>query len=570
MRQVLILLCLGLVFIFNPQAHAQAGGAKTSAQFKAGMVVADNPTAAQIGGRILEAGGDAVDAAVATAFALGVVHPFASGIGGGGFAVVHRHDGAQIAFDFREVAPQSASQDMFVDHQGKIVPGLSRHGALAVAVPGEIAGLYHMHKRYGKLPWDTLIAPSIELARNGFVISDILHWKMKEALYHLRTSVLFPFMVQDGARTRDAGMRMRLPPLADTLELIAKHGAEVFYRGVIATQIVNAVKGAGGVLSLKDLASYTVKERTVLRAKFRDFEMITMPPPSSGGLVLIQALRVLLGADLRTLGHNTTQYLHRLVESLKHGFADRAREMGDPDFVSLDHQRFIGPKAIERVRSRFDPNQTKASTQYGAGTHIGSDGGTSHLSVVDRFGNAVALTTTINTGFGSRFVAGSTGIVLNNQMDDFVAQPGTPNSFGLIGHVSNAIAPRKRPLSSMSPTILLKNKKPFLVIGASGGPMIISSTLQVMLNIIVFGMSPRLAVDATRIHHQWMPEHIFIEPGSALKWRSGLKALGHRLFEKARFSSVQVIYMTDDEPRGGADASKGGAAYLEAVREMKP
>ena len=235
------------------------------------------------------------------------------------------------------------------------------------------------------------------------------------------------------------------------------------------------------------------------------------------------------------MGHNTIQYVHLLVESLKHGFADRAREMGDPDFISFDYQRFIGPGAIQRIRRQFDPQKTKASTEYGVGTHTGSDGGTSHLCVVDRYGNAVALTTTINTGFGSRFVAGPTGIVLNNQMDDFVAQPGIPNSFGLIGQASNAIAPRKRPLSSMSPTILLKNKKPFLVIGASGGPMIISSTLQVVLNIFVFGMSPSKAVGAMRFHHQWMPEHIFIEPGSDSKWRSKLKALGHRLLEKESF-----------------------------------
>lgn len=565
MLKILPFLCLGLGFICHAHADEQTGGAKISHNLKSGMVVADNPEAAQIGVRILEAGGDAVDAAIATAFALGVVHPFASGIGGGGFAVVHRRGGAQIAFDFREVAPLLSSRDMFVDGQGKIVPGLSRQGALAVAVPGEVAGLYHLHQKYGKLPWASLVKPSIELARNGFVISDILHWKMKEALYDLRRSVLFPFMTQDGERTRNAGMRMRLPPLADTLELIAEHGAEVFYRGVLAEKIVDSIKGAGGILSLDDLASYAVKERAVLTAKFRDLEILTMPPPSSGGLVLIQALRVLLDTDLRALGHNTTQYVHRVVETLKHGFADRAREMGDPDFVSLAHGRFIGPTAIQRIRKKFDPKQTKESRQYGAGTHIGSDGGTAHLSVIDRQGNAVALTTTINTGFGSRFIAGKTGIVLNNQMDDFVAQPGKPNSFGLVGQASNSIAPRKRPLSSMSPTIFLKNNEPFIVIGASGGPMIISSTLQVALNLLVFGMSPMEAVQVMRFHHQWIPEQIFVEPGIAEEVRTGLKALGHRIFEKKRIASVQVIHIAKSGTQGGADPSKGGAAIIQSL-----
>lgn len=524
------------------------------------MVAADNSQAAEVGARMLAMGGDAVDAAVATAFALGVVHPFASGIGGGGFAIVHRANGEQIALDFREVAPKAATTNMFLDSKGNVVPDLSRLGALAVAVPGEVAGLYELHRRYGKLPWATVIQPAIKLARDGFVISEIMHYKMKTALYHLRKSVLGPFLVQSGEKTRDAGMNMRLPPLARTLERIAKHGAKDFYTGGIAKDIVSAMRRGGGLITSEDLASYTVKVRTVLKAKVLGHEVLTMPPPSSGGLVLIQVLKVLSSVDLKSLGHNSAPYLHHLVESFKHAFADRAKAMGDPDFVPLDHQRFISDAAVSRIRKAFDPTQTKASSQYGAKVHSGSDGGTSHLSTLDQHGNAVALTTTVNTGFGSRFVAGKTGIVLNNQMDDFVAQPGVPNSFGLVGEKANAIAPNKRPLSSMSPTILLKGNQPIMVIGASGGPMIISSTLQVMLNLIVFGMTPKAAVTARRIHHQWMPNHIWVEPGMDKALRQALKALGHELHEQSRFSAAQVIVRADGSVHGAADPSKGGRA----------
>jgi gamma-glutamyltranspeptidase / glutathione hydrolase len=527
-----------------------------------GMVAADHPQAAHVGARILEQGGDAVDAAVATAFALGVVHPFASGIGGGGFAVVHRADGAQLVLDFREVAPKGATAGMFLDSKGAVVPGLSRLGALAAGVPGEVAGLYELHRRYGKLPWATVIAPAIKLAREGFVITEIMHYKMKAALYDLRSSAIGPFLMQSGEKVRTAGMTMRLPPLARSLERIAKHGAADFYTGALAQDLVKSIRMGGGLITLEDLANYTVKERAILKAEVLGYEILTMPPPSSGGLVLIQVLKVLASVDLRSLGHNSAQYIHHLVESFKHAFADRAKAMGDPDFVALDHNRFISPQAIEHIRKQFDRTKTHPSNRYGERVHSGSDGGTSHLSTLDQFGNAVALTTTVNTGFGSRFVAGKTGIILNNQMDDFVARPGVPNSFGLIGEKANAIEPNKRPLSSMSPTILLKSGQPVMVVGASGGPMIISATLQVMLNIIVFGMKPDAAVRAQRIHHQWMPNHIWLEPGISKQLRKALEGLGHTLKERKRFSAAQVITRTDGAVSGAADPSKGGSAEL--------
>jgi gamma-glutamyltranspeptidase/glutathione hydrolase len=527
---------------------------------KTGMVAADNPQAAMVGAQILAQGGDAADAAVATAFALGVTHSFGSGIGGGGFALVSRADGASTVLDFREVAPRRATENMFVDGDGKIIANASRRGPLAVAVPGELAGLYAMHKRYGKLPWKSVVLPAVKLAREGFIVTPLMHYKITQAFAELRTSVLGPFIADDKGAPLKAGATMRLPLLGKTLAGIAEHGAADFYQGRIGQQIVAAVAKAGGILSAQDLSDYTIKERTVLKAVSRGYEVLSMPPPSSGGLVLLQVLKVLEKVDLKALGHNTTAYLHRLTECLKHGFADRARKMGDPDFVPVPNERFLGPRAIERIRTQFDSQKTLESKAYGARTHSGTDGGTTHLSVLDKHGNAVALTTTINTGFGSRFVAGSTGIVLNNQMDDFVAEPGVPNSFGLVGEAANAVAAGKRPLSSMSPTIVRKNGRVLLVLGGSGGPMIITSTLQTLLNILVFGMTPNEAVSAPRIHHQWMPDYIFVEAGIKGKVLEGLKAKGHRLKLQKRFSAVQVIEVKNGVYRGAADPSKGGRA----------
>ena len=553
-------LCCGLAGCVPHHAKVPQNLSTPHAPVRTGMVSADNPQAARVGAEILSQGGDAVDAAVATALALGVVHAFGSGIGGGGFAIVSRAEGKHYVLDFRETAPAAATSNMFLDSKGSVIPQASTLGARAVAVPGELAGLYALHQQYGALPWKQVVQPAIQLARNGFTVSPIMHLKMKRDLFHLRGSILGPYMMTPSEAARAAGSTMRLPPLARTLERIAQHGAEDFYHGQLGAEVVAAVAAQGGILTAADLANYRVKQRPILSAQIDGYEIVSMPPPSSGGLVLLQVLKVLDLNTLSSLGHNSPTYLHRLTESFKHAFADRARDMGDPDFVSVPTERFLGERNIARVRRHFDPTQTFEPSVYGASRHIGTDGGTSHLSVVDAKGNAVALTTTINTGFGSRFVAGDTGIVLNNQMDDFVAQPGVPNSFGLIGEKANAIAPNKRPLSSMSPTIVLKNNQPVLVIGGSGGPMIITSTLQVMLNVLVFGMSPEAAVKAPRIHHQWMPNQIKVENGFSATVLKALEALGHELIPQERYSATQVIYRDGGTLKGAADPSKGGAA----------
>ena len=541
-----------ICFPLNGALHAES--------LPAGMVASDNPDASQVGAALLRKGGDAVDAAVGTALALGVVHAFGSGLGGGGFAIVSRSDGETIALDFRETAPAAATQNMFIGPSGKVESEASTFGAKAVAVPGELAGLFALHQKYGKLPWAEVVQPAIDLARDGFVVSPIMHTKLKKSLYHLRASVLGPYLVDANEASRAVGMRMRLPPLAKTLETIAKTGSNDFYKGEIAKQIVQSIRSQGGLLTLKDLADYRVRFRPVLTASIHGYEVLTMPPPSSGGVVLLQILKVLDLATLKSLGHNSAAYIHLLTECMKHAFADRARAMGDPDFVAVPLSRFLGLDAIKRVRGKFDPKRTLPKGAYGSPVHSGKDDGTSHLNVMDANGNAVALTTTINTGFGSHFVAGKTGLVLNNQMDDFVAQPGVPNSFGLVGEKANAIEPNKRPLSSMSPTILRKDGRVMLIVGASGGPMIITSTLQVLLNMLIFEMSPSQAVVAPRIHHQWVPNVIKLEDGIPDSVQARLELFGHQLVSQIRYSATQVIYRSETGLRGAADPSKGGSA----------
>ncbi len=523
-----------------------------------GMVAADSPIASRVGAELLAQGGDAVDAAVATAFARGVVHPFASGIGGGGFAIVHRHGGSALALDFREMAPQASTRDMYLDNQGNVIPHASTQGARAIGVPGELAGLADLHRRYGKLPWAQVVQPAIKLARNGFTVSPMLHDKIKVSLPALKGSAIADSLINASGEPHLPGSLMRLPHLAFTLERIATHGAKDFYEGSLAKELVTSIQSAGGLITAEDLRNYAIKVRPVLRANVLGHEVLAMPPPSSGGLVIIQVLASLNGLKLSHLGHNTGAYLHRLTEAFKHAFADRAKAMGDPDFHPIRHDDFIGPKAIHRVRQSFDPDKTYDAHRYGALKHNGADGGTSHLSVVDKKGNAVALTTTINTGFGSRFVAGKTGIILNNEMDDFVAQPGVPNAFGLIGNAANAIEAGKRPLSSMSPTIVLAHDYPKYVLGGSGGPTIITGTIQVLLNMLVFGMSPRQAVEAPRIHHQWMPHALMAEPGINGDVVAGLEKRGHIIENGNRFGAVQAIFSVPGQQFGASDPSKGG------------
>jgi gamma-glutamyltranspeptidase / glutathione hydrolase len=529
-----------------------------------GIVTADNAMASHAGVEILRQGGDAVDAAVTTALVLGVVQPFASGIGGGGFALLYRTQTHKAhAVDFREIAPGEAHKNMFLDPQSTVIKNLSTIGALAAGVPGEIAGLYYMHQKYGKLPWKQIVAPALKLARDGFPMHALLHEYC--TLYKdrvVQVPLLKKILIDLKGSPYPLGTQLKFPQLAQTLDSIAQHGAKGFYQGKVADELIASVQKAGGIMSLQDLAEYRVKERAVLTAFYAGYTLYSMPPPSSGGLVIMQALKVLEQSRFHALDHNSSTYLHRLIETLKHGFADRANHMGDPDFYPIPIQKLLSSKRIQEILKHYKPNQTQSIQSYGIQYQATRDGGTSHFNVLDKNGNAVALTTTINTTFASQFIAGSTGILLNNEMDDFVTKPGAANAYGLIGHQSNEVQAKKRPLSSMSPTLILQQDQIKGMVGGSGGPTIITGTLQVLLNLIhgdgEAGYVGR-AVAQPRIHHQWTPNTLMYDKELHMKELSNLRFYGHKIKPwPIRLTAIQALWVKGEMMMGASDPSKRG------------
>ncbi len=527
------------------------------------MVAADHRLASQAGLEILQSGGNAIDAAVATSFAVGVVNPASCGIGGGGFMLIYlARSGEAAALDYRETAPAAATRDMFV-RNGHAVPELSRHGGLAVAVPGEVAGLAAALRRYGTLPWSAVLAPAIRYARDGFTVEKHLAEEIASTSAGLRTdpSLAHTFLHADGSPLQ-AGETVREPQLAATLQRIADEGPEVFYRGAIAERIGDSVHAAGGVLTEHDIAEYRPRWRLPLWGQHAGATVITMPPPSSGGGVLLEVLGVLEHDDLPGLGQNSPGYIHLVTEAMQHAFADRARLYGDPDFVRVPLPRLLSPANTAALRRRIGTH-TLPSDGYGSGitrqATARTDAGTSHLSVMDAEGNAVACTTTINTAFGSMVVAGGTGIILNNEMDDFSAQPGAPNAYRLIGTEANAVAPRKRPLSSMTPTIVLRGGEPVLALGGSGGPLIISATVEVLLNDVDFHMPAPEAVAAPRFHDQWTPPVLLVEPDLAPA-TSVLARYGYVVKEMDHMGAVQAVTRSAGVFTGASDPRKGGEA----------
>lgn len=517
-----------------------------------GMVAGDHPVASAVGRDVLAAGGNAVDAAVATVLAQGVVQPSGSGIGGGGFAVYVDPAGKSAVVDFRETAPAAATRTMFVEAEAD---DASRIGGLAVGVPGEVAGLWALHGAHGVLPWERLVQPAESLSRDGFAVGahlgESLH-KLGEAGRPLSRALF-------GVKAPPPqGARVARQSLSFTLDLIGKKGARAFYEGPIAVDIVDAVGKAGGVLTAADLKAYAPVAREPIVSSYRGWTVTTMPPPSSGGVVLVQALQVLEDLELAPMGHNSAEYIHLLAEVCKHAFADRANHMGDPDRVEVPVTQMLDSERIRDIQRSILPMRTLPDEAYGTRLDIGEDGGTLHVSVVDGQGGAVALTTTINTGFGSRVVTQRGGILLNNEMDDFVARPGEPNAYGLVGSEANAVAPGARPLSSMTPTVLVSPEGERIVVGASGGPFIISSTLQVILNIVDFGMDPSEAVAAPRMHHQWAPSLLFLDEGISVDTQRLLEARGHTLKVFPFFSSVQVVHKGKGAIEGASDPRKGG------------
>ena len=529
-----------------------------------GMVASDHELASQAGVEMLQRGGNAIDAAVATAFAVCVLSPSSCGIGGGGLMLIYlARSRRTVALDYRETAPAQATRDMFV-RAGQAVPELSRSGGLAVATPGEVAGLAAALQRYGTLPLRTVVAPAIHFARDGFSVSPHLAQEIAATREALARQPLLArnFLRADGAPL-SVGDTVRQPELAQTLDTIAAIGAQTFYHGAIAEQIASSVAAAGGILSTADLAEFRPTWRRPLHAQFSDATVLAMPPPSSGGGVILEILGIVHDDDLPALGYDSPTYFHLLAEAMAHGFADRAHLYGDSDFVDVPLLQLLAPNNLAALRARISATRTFDTSSYGSrlgGPTALADHGTSHLSVMDADGNAVACTTTINTAFGSMVVAGDTGIILNNEMDDFSAQPGVANVYGLVGAEANAVAPRKRPLSSMSPTIVTRHDRAVLALGGSGGPLIISATLQVLLNSMKFDLPATAAVAAPRIHDQWVPSVVAVEPEISASTRSALARYGYTVKEVPAMGAVQLVQRTAIGFDGAADPRKGGEA----------
>lgn len=520
-----------------------------------GMVASDHDLASACGAEILEAGGNAADAAVATALCAGVVQPAGSGLGGGGFAVVT--DGqSSAAYDFREVAPGAATADMYRTEDGGVSATASRKGGLAVAVPAESRGLGTLLRERGRLSPKAVAAPAIQLAKGGFRARTHLVKALAKA--PLDGDVAREFEV-DG-EIASHGSWITRPALARTLKAWAKSGGEDLHTGKGAEALVAYANDKGGRLTAEDLAGYDVRTREPIEVRFRGYRLVSMPLPSSGGVVLAQMLQVLQHYELELYEQDSAPYLHLLTEVMKHAYADRANYLGDPDFVEVPLERILSEERIEEIREKIDLTQTFPPQYYGDLIEPVNDAGTQHISVMDSEGMAVALTTTINTSFGSGLVPSELGIVLNNEMDDFAAAPGVPNAYGLLGNEANAIAPGKRPLSSMTPTLILNEKNEVVMaVGASGGSTIISSVLQAILSVTVFNDDPQKAVSRPRIHHQWQPDVLFVEPEVAPEVRQALEALGHTVQVRPGFSSTQaVIRDPSGLYTGGSDPRKGG------------
>lgn len=550
------------------------------------MVASDSSLASQVGAEVLAQGGNAADAACATALALGVTHPFASGLGGGGFAVVyHAKTGKVEALDFRETAPAALRPELF-QRAGKIDPSLSQRGGLAVGVPGEPAGLATLVRRWGKRSFARCIQPAERLAR-GFPASAWLVEHLADELEkHPEHAAQFLPQVLTSVRgsltTLRAGARVARPALADTLARLRREGVESFYTGPIGKAIAQAVQASGGVLGLQDLSSYTPVQREPLQTQFQGRRIFTVPPPSAGGVILVQALGIVADrmrtADLISAGPQNPDYLHLLIEALKHGFADRSRRLGDPAFVQVPLSPLLDEEYLHQLATRVRPDSTLPSEDYGMpGTPKGTparDAGTAHLSVIDAEGNAVALTTTINLEFGAHLLAGETGILLNNEMDDFALSEGQPDAFGLVGGRPNLLAAGKRPLSSMTPTIVVGDHGVEMVLGAAGGPTIVSSTLQVLLDVLLFGMDPARAELAPRLHHQWKPDVLCHESGFPAQALEVLRAKGHKIAARDPIGKVNLIVRdrtgltAAPEPRsGGKPAGFSNGRTLGKIRQ---
>lgn len=562
---VALLLCALAHAQVAPVSRSPAIAPAQAIHARNGIVVAQESRAARIGVEMLDRGGNAVDAAVAVGFSLAVTYPRAGNIGGGGFMLIHLakdnrgNDSRDLAIDYRETALAAATTNIFLDAKGEPDPAKSRDSALSIGVPGTVAGLALAHRKYGsgKLSLADLIAPAIDLARKGFPVEDDLADSLPRArdrLARWRSST--GMFLKNGGQPLREGDRLIQFDLAETLKAIAKDGPRAFYQGRIAAQIADAVVKAGGIMSKDDLANYRAIERAVVRGSYRGYDIVSMPSPSSGGVHLIEMLNVLEGYDLAKLPRE--QALHVEIEAMKRAYADRAMFMGDPDAVSMPVTGLISKQYAASLRAGIGTRATpSADIRPGKpGEYEGRN--TTHFSIIDRDGNAVSNTYTLNFSYGSGLVAEGTGVLLNNELDDFTAKPGAANAYGLIGFTANLPGPGKRPLSSMTPTIVLKDGKVFLVTGSPGGSRIISAVLQVIVNVIDFHMAVDQAVSAPRLHHQWQPDQVFAEPDFPPTLPDALAARGHSLVATEPHTSANSIMVTKDGIVGAADRRTRG------------
>lgn len=519
------------------------------------MVVSAHPLASGIGAEVLRKGGNAIDASIATQFALAVVHPAAGNIGGGGFMIVRMNDGATDALDYREKAPSAASTDMYLGETGEVETNLSLKGHLASGVPGTVAGLWAAHQKYGSMPWPELVQPAIDLALNGFVLTKKEASGLNDLQDDLKKyNTLLPENLLN--EMWEEGDSIFYEDLGRTLERIRDQGTAGFYEGATADSLVAEMKRGNGIITHADLKAYEAVWRKPISGTYKNYNVISMPPPSSGGVALLQLLKSVETQPVKSWGWNTSKTIHLLTEAQRRAYADRAAHLGDPDFVQVDTDQLTDSLYVVNRMQSFNLDKATPSSEVSAGVLSGHESEqTTHLSVVDAKGNAVSVTTTLNGSYGSAVVVAGAGFLLNNEMDDFSAKPGVPNMYGAIGGEANKILPNKRMLSSMTPTIVEKDGKLFMVVGTPGGTTIINSVFQTILNVVEHDMTMQDAVAAKRTHSQWLPDVIFNETG-ALSERDSLKLvkMGHTFKSRGSMGRVDAILVrTDGKLEGGAD-----------------
>lgn len=557
MKKLLSLLCIAILFANCNNEEKVTGLIADKA-----MVVSARVEASQIGSDILAKGGNAYDAMIATQLGLAVVYPVAGNIGGGGFMVFRHHDGKSGALDFREKAPLSSDKDMYLDEKGDVIPGKSSFGVHSSGVPGSVAGIVEVYKKYGSLPFKDLVQPAIDLARNGFKVTKKQARSLNGTRKRFQKANNYTILFDKEWKEGDL---LKQEELAQTLERIRDNGRDGFYKGKTADLIVDYQKELGGIITHKDLEKYQAVWRKPIVFDYKGYKITSMTMPASGGICLAQILKSVEPYDFSKIDHNSTKYIQLLTEAQRRSYADRAHYLGDMDFVNVPIDSLIAPKYIAERMSTFSWDKATKSSDVSHGKVLGYESDeTTHYSIIDQFGNAVSVTTTLNTGYGSKVLVKGAGFFLNNEMDDFSAKPGVPNVYGLLGSTANEIAPEKRMLSSMTPTIVEKDGKLKMVVGTPGGSTIITSVLQNILNVVEYDMGMQESVNKARFHHQWMPDNIRMEPnGFDSITKTKLKSLGYELLERNSLIIGRVdaiLVLPNGKLEGGADPRGDDAA----------